>query len=727
MIHNINTLPSPILEPIEASPPSVLSAPPNPMALLRALRRRWRIAVSVGLLCAVVAATGAWLFMPAAKVNARTLVRIPRGDPFLFKTSEPIMTLENHQRNQMAMVKSRLVLNSAIKNEMVAKLPFMNEQPDPLSWLEREVQADFAVAPEVLRISMSGEVGSELVTIVDAVRNAYIGEILDKERVERSNRLTTLQTFREKYQGELRSKKDEQQKLEALSGSKDPGLRGMMLLFMSQKLSSLERELLQTQSELRQKSIELAAYNAVEKDLPTAPVSEAQIEDNWSKEQTVRDARANIARLTSLYEGTVANAAEKERNPTAIKIRKEITDAEESLAALRKKMTPAMIEDLRQRNRFDADRAAQVLQARIGSLEANNKSLTAEVDELRNLIQARSENGVKVDAGREDMTPLEDMTRQLAREQEALKIELEATKDRYTVLEKGLAIKPRDGMRTVLAAGGAGLCAFVATLLVFSLLEFRARRVDSPDEVVFGLGLSLVGAIPASARVRPGDTGNQCLGEAVDTFRTMLLKAGEMENIRVVMITSAQSGEGKTSLSTHLAASLAQVGYSTLLIDGDLRNPIAHQLFNMDRGPGLCDLLRGEANEEQVIRPTGIARLSMISAGDWDSRATQALAQGGCRRLIEQLRTQFDYVIIDSSPVLPTVDPLLLGKLADGAIISVLRDVSRMHNVYAAYQRLAGAGVRVLGAAMNGVRGEQYDVYYPYMERLGVPAAEAAV
>jgi len=217
-----------------------------------------------------------------------------------------------------------------------------------------------------------------------------------------------------------------------------------------------------------------------------------------------------------------------------------------------------------------------------------------------------------------------------------------------------------------------------------------------------------------------GDDGHSLLAEAVDATRTILLRSARADGLRVVMVTSAHSGEGKTSLSTHLAASLAQVGYRTLFIDGDLRNPIAHRVFDMESEPGFCELLRGEAITADLIQQTPVDLLSMISAGRWDSEASRALGREGfLRELLQPLRSDFDFVIIDSSPVLPVVDPLLIGQQADGTILSVLRDVSRMPSVYAAHQRLLAGGVKVLGAVVNGVRGEAYGATYYYRQRAG--------
>lgn len=130
--------------------------------------------------------------------------------------------------------------------------------------------------------------------------------------------------------------------------------------------------------------------------------------------------------------------------------------------------------------------------------------------------------------------------------------------------------------------------------------------------------------------------------------------------------------------------------------------------------------MRGDVTAEEVTRPTTVDRLSMIPAGRWSSKASRALAQDGVAgRIIRQFREQYDFVIIDSSPVLPVVDPLLIGQLVDGTILSVLRDVSRMPNVYAAHQRLIAGGVRVLGAVVNGVRGEAYGAIYPYRQQVG--------
>src|SRR5262249_23212014 len=156
--------------------------------------------------------------------------------------------------------------------------------------------------------------------------------------------------------------------------------------------------------------------------------------------------------------------------------------------------------------------------------------------------------------------------------------------------------------------------------------------------------------------------------EAVDATRVMLLQAARTCPLRVVMVTSAESGEAKTSLSTHLAASLAQVGYRTLLIDGDLRNPIAHRVFELDSAPGFCELLRGGAGVEEVVRPTRVAGLWMTPAGQWDGQASRALAQEVTSRVLHRFRQEYEFIIIDTSPVLPVADPLLLGQHADGAL-----------------------------------------------------------
>jgi capsular exopolysaccharide synthesis family protein len=248
--------------------------------------------------------------------------------------------------------------------------------------------------------------------------------------------------------------------------------------------------------------------------------------------------------------------------------------------------------------------------------------------------------------------------------------------------------------------------------------------VDTVEEVAQSLGLPVVGALPDSSRPVPrrrlpvGITAEAytqaVLTESVDATRAMLVHAARTEGVQVVMITSALPGEGKTSLSCHLAASLARVGHKTLLIDGDMRNPMAHRLFELPNGAGLSEVLRGEAEAEQVTQRTVLPHLSLIAGGHWDGGAAAGLAQGGARALFDRLRKEYDFILVDSSPVLPVADALLVGQSADAVVFSILRDVSRLPNVYLASQRLAAMGARTLGAVLNGVPGGLYVSSYTY-------------
>jgi capsular exopolysaccharide synthesis family protein len=193
------------------------------------------------------------------------------------------------------------------------------------------------------------------------------------------------------------------------------------------------------------------------------------------------------------------------------------------------------------------------------------------------------------------------------------------------------------------------------------------------------------------------------------------LHKARSDSLRVVMVTSATGGEGKTSLSSHLAASLARAGRRTLLLDADLRNPAIHRLFGVERSPGLCELLRGEVELADTIQPTPATQLSLIPAGRCNSLALQALAQDSFRRICEQLRSEYDFIVIDSAPVLPVADSLLVAQNVDGVIFSILHDVSRLPKVYAAHQRLEMLGIRMLGAVVSGTQADSYGPDYQYV------------
>ena len=193
------------------------------------------------------------------------------------------------------------------------------------------------------------------------------------------------------------------------------------------------------------------------------------------------------------------------------------------------------------------------------------------------------------------------------------------------------------------------------------------------------------------------------LAESVDSIRTMLLQQSRDDAPRVIMVTSAGDREGKTTVAAHLAASLARSGRRTLLVDGDLRAPSAHAVFNASGEPGLCEVLRSEVTLEAAIQPTQVDGLMLVAAGQCDYQAIAALSHALLGEVFQKVREQFDFVVIDAAPVLSYADTLLIGSHVDAAVLSVRRDVSQLTKVYEARERMESVGIRVLGAVVNGI------------------------
>jgi capsular exopolysaccharide synthesis family protein len=206
--------------------------------------------------------------------------------------------------------------------------------------------------------------------------------------------------------------------------------------------------------------------------------------------------------------------------------------------------------------------------------------------------------------------------------------------------------------------------------------------------------------------------------ESIDSARTSLLHASRVTSHRVVMICSAVSGEGKTTLSCHMASSLARAGRRTLLIDCDLRRPSIHKMMDIPMAPGVCEILRGEVKTEDTIVAVD-PDLWVIPAGRCDLAALRALSQEPTRALFERVKAEFDFILVDSSPVLAVADSMQVCQYVDATLFSILHSVSCSPKVIAAYERLAGLEIPILGAIVTGVNDPLLATEYRYVQPEG--------
>ena len=156
----------------------------------------------------------------------------------------------------------------------------------------------------------------------------------------------------------------------------------------------------------------------------------------------------------------------------------------------------------------------------------------------------------------------------------------------------------------VQATGLASIAALASILFGVSFWEVRARRINRKAQVVDDLGLHVIGSLPAPPPIRRSLIGprgkqqdwTQLVGESIDATRAIVLHASRVQGLRVVMVTSAQPSEGKTTLATHLASSLARAGRKTVLMDCDFRRPALHRLFGLAVTNGLAELCEAMPN-----------------------------------------------------------------------------------------------------------------------------------
>jgi capsular exopolysaccharide synthesis family protein len=703
--------------PLPASPPPglppALSASPTALSLLKALRRRWLLALVLGLLLGGATAVGTWYTPVFTKSGAYALLKVSATPTnIVFAQHESMVDFEKFQKTQAVLAKSQQVLKAALAQPQVADLPVVREQSNALEWLERDMTADFLTGPEILRISLKGDRQEQLAVLVGAVAQEYLREAREREKNERNTRYEMVSSELTKEKDRLKSK---QETLRKLSPSSDAA--GGVRLKSKEQIAAAEKQLETVQTELMQLQIEQEARQkrgaAPPPNIPDYVIDDA-INERVTKEPLLAAKMVRKAQLEAEIAEIGRVAAEGTAEARSSKQRRELESIERELTVRKDQMRDQVVRALEDKVQGQSRADNLQLEQRLTVLKKLEELLKDKLNRLGE--ETRPGKTVDLDWLQAEITQTEGTVKKVEERAEAMRIELGAP-SRVEMLQEAV-VAPRDDRKQMQLAGMAGIGMFAAAVFGLSWVEFRARRVSSLDEVSQGLGMKVLGAVPKlpdRVRRRLGDGGSNrdfywhnLLTESVDVTRTMLVHQAQADGTQTVMVTSALEGEGKTSLASQLAASLARSGRKTLLIDCDLRKPAAHKLFDLPLEPGFSEVLRGEVDLSDAVRPTRVSRLWLVAAGIWDAHATQALAQENVQALFEELRGQFDFIVIDSSPVLPVADTLLIGQHVDGVVFSILRDQSQLPRVYAAYQRLADVGVRLLGAVVSGARGETY-------------------
>ena len=369
-------------------------------------------------------------------------------------------------------------------------------------------------------------------------------------------------------------------------------------------------------------------------------------------------------------------------------------------------------------------------------------NLTKEIDTLKEQIAVKQAGinaiGTPADATQEvelarlqtELTQLRQSLAYLLQSYESIRLAEAQSTSNIVVVEPALQplnpIRPRVVQNTLLGA----LVGLLLSIGLVFLIEYLDDRIRSPEQIDKVLKLPVVGLIAKMGNGYHG-TGRQRLiavreprspvVEAFRSLRTNIQFAGVDQPIRTLLVTSAGPSEGKSTVAANLAIVMAQAGLKVTLIDGDLRRPTMHKLFNQVNRAGLTDvILRDPGQWSGLTIASGVPNLSLLLSGSLPPNPSELLGSKRMHQLVAYLHQFNDVVIMDVPPLLPVTDALVLSSLTDGVLMVIDYGRTRIGEAVQGKIQLDQSGARILGVVMNkiptGRRGYSYSYrhYYTY-------------
>ena len=740
---------------------------PSPLsvkAVLRASRRYWWLILAL------------WT-VGSAGIGAAVYVRIKpqyRASSWLevVPTAIDLYGVANHEgvepymQTHVTLIKSPTVLSAAKEVPTVLKWPRIQNAVDPVNELGKSIQVGIQAGTHIIEVAMISNDAKEAADLVNAVVDEFLTQNRTWSNSATQKQIDKLTTYSKTLDADIQrilkdlrervARSSEPLKLTAIkppksassgdgdekdkdgNGAKDEkGEKGFNWTVdnyqkMLAECSDIKFQLLQAETNYDEARRNAEEASRAAKLGGTKPRNSAQIEQRINSDPDIVammqriKAASDKARQIGINTRHSGDPAERQARDQANRLTAEFQTAVE-----RKKQQ--FMADMGSGDpQLEMERTEKVVR----DLNKRKMLLEKELSDTKIETTKRQSEEFEYQLLMQDYHELDNMSRLIHKKLEQLTFDSsqeEKIRLRNPAREENLPIA--DKRFQYMAMAPLGVLGAVLGLVV--LLELRSGRVADTD-ILSSRMKHEVFAIAPLPNVRAGigqggDRAEQRLArfvQSLDHLRVALCEGGSNGEGRCVMITSATGGEGKTTLSAHLAARCANAGTSTLLIDADLRRASLGRLLDVPNGLGLGDVLAGSTELEGALISVQAGGFHFLSAGTPGIDPTRVLKSARLAELIGQLRQMYDLIIIDTPPVLPVADALIMGRWADGAVMASRYDASRLPLVERANRQIIAAGIPVLGVVVNGMKGQDqaygnyaYNYSYPgRQEPLNDPA-----
>lgn len=674
-----------------------------------------------------------------------------------------------------SLLASQLVLGSAAKEGKLENLKTFNDIPNLASTLQEMIDIK-SLTDETLLISCKGPYPEELPVILSSVVAAYEKVILDDSQNIGEQTSALVQKLAAQLSDEKEGAENQWLQLRQDLGITSLDDMGNVsnpynkrLFYLEDQQAKLKSNLLDVQERAQQLAnslkedpetrlidpvmVKVAAlvaqdylnlsssdYNGSTKNKQYSSelAKKSTLENrSWQLETKLMDLKFNRARLSETFgKGNKEIASLDKEIAYYISQKKSVDEDVQALEEFLDEQTGGNEDEvgpLQSEESFRDKERREWITMYQESLEQEQNRLIARLTGVQSERETVAKNASKVSMGIVELNMLQ---RQIDKKDAEVNLLLERLSEmnimanNYTQTKVRTLDEPRYGKQVapnlVISIFSGIIVAFMMGLGLAILVDQSELSFRSPHEIFERLNVPVVGRIPKiETRNIESEHGHPSLitahkpsstgAESFRDVRTGLFFRSNADDIRMILFTSPSPGDGKSTTIANMAISIAQSGKRVVLVDADFRRPRIHRYFEEENNPGMLDVLSGETTLAEALRPTSLQdSLYLLTTGGRPANPGELVTSEAFREMLATLKSQFDYVLIDSPPVLPVSDPATIASLVDGVyMVTRIRKGVKL-TAQKAKETLDSVGANWMGIVVNGIDENPYYSEYGY-------------